>query len=167
MWCSCVRHPWNAERPLRCRKAASPGAHLAAASGFDAWVVAPDALTIGHVGELAGDLLAVRLVIAADLADKGAGAVAGASAPCGELVGGCGYRQWLELEDVFGALPEQRIDGAAVAADAGFGRSWPAGKDVDLIEIEQALGPRRCDDAPVDVPVGTSDPAGVRGPVRC
>ncbi len=63
-------------------------------------------------------------------------------------------------------LLKERIDGAAGAEVAGFGRSWPSCEDVDLIEVEQALCSRCRDDTPFKVPVGASEPARVRGPVR-
>jgi hypothetical protein len=45
----------------------SSGALAAAASGLDGCVPAPDALTAGQVSKLAGDLLAVWLILTADL----------------------------------------------------------------------------------------------------
>src|SRR5690349_659042 len=112
---------------------------LAAPSGLDNCVPAPDALTVGQAGELAGDLLAVWLVLPADLPDGDAGAVADLRAPCPELgVGGrCRWR--LGVEDVLRVLLQQRIDGGTEAAVAGFGRSGPPGQDVDLVQVEKAL----------------------------
>jgi hypothetical protein len=88
------------------------------------------------------------------------------SAPGPELIVGGGCRRWLGVEDVPRILLEQRIDGAAGADVAGFGRSWPVGEDVNLVEVEQALCSPRRGDAAFHVPVGTGDPARVRGPVR-
>src|SRR5215831_8999745 len=48
-------------------RAMSSGALAVAAFGLDACVPAPDALTVGQASKLAGDLLAVRLVLPADL----------------------------------------------------------------------------------------------------
>src|SRR5260370_3360200 len=61
---------------------------------------------------------------------------------------------------------KERIDGAAGAEVAGFGRSWPSCEAVDLIEVEQALCSRCRDDTPFKVPVGASQPARAPGPVR-
>jgi len=83
--------------------AVSSGALVAAASGFDGRVPAPDAFTVGQVGKLAGDLLAVWLVLPAEL-----------------LVGG-GCCWWLGVEEVLRVLLQQRIDGGAGAEVAGFG----------------------------------------------
>jgi hypothetical protein len=58
------------------------GALVAAASGLDGCVPAPDALTVGQVSKLAGDLLTVWLVIPADLPDGDADAFADMRAPC-------------------------------------------------------------------------------------
>src|SRR5258708_39019417 len=63
-------------------------------------------------------------------------------------------------------LLKERIDGAAGAEVAGFGRSWPSCEDVDLLEAEQALCSRCRDDTPFKVPVGASAPASAPGPVR-
>jgi hypothetical protein len=49
------------------------------------WVPAPDARVVGQ----AGDVLAMRFVIPADLPDKSASALARTGAPCPGLVGGC------------------------------------------------------------------------------
>jgi hypothetical protein len=108
----------------------------------------------GQVGELAGDLLAVWLVIAADLPDGSADAFAGMRAPCPELLVGGGCRWRLGVEDVLRVLLEQRIGRRAGAEVAGFGRSGSPGQDVDLVEVEQALCARRRDDAAFQVPVG-------------
>jgi hypothetical protein len=74
------------------------GALVAAASGLDGCVPAPDALT-------------VWLVLPADLPDGSADAFADMCAPCPELTVGGGCRWWLGVEDVLGVLLEQRIDG--------------------------------------------------------
>jgi len=120
---------------------------VAAASGLCACVPAPDALTIWQASKLVGYLLAVRLVLPADLPDEGAGALADMCAPCPELVVGYRCRQRLGVEDVLRILLKQRIDGGAGTDVAGFGRSWPPGKDVDLVQVEQALCSRCRDDA--------------------
>jgi hypothetical protein len=112
------------------------GALVAAVSGLDACVPAPDAFTVGQAGKLAGDLFAVGLVIAAVFSDESADALADVRAPCPELVVGCGCRWWLGIEGVLCILFEQRIDGAAGAEVAGFGRSWPPGQDVNLVQVE-------------------------------
>ena len=71
------------------------GACCRRASGLDTrvsgpkCVPAPDALTVGQASKLAGDLLAVRLVIQADLPDESVGALADMRAPCCEFVVGC------------------------------------------------------------------------------
>jgi hypothetical protein len=88
---------------------------LNSASGFDACVPAPDALTVGQVSELAGNLLAVQLVIPTDLPDESAGALADMRAPCPELIVGRGGRRWLGVEDVLRILLKQRIEAAAGA----------------------------------------------------
>jgi len=93
----------------------------AAAFGLDGCVPAPDAFTVGQPGELAGDLLAVWLVISADLPDGGAGAFADMRAPCPELLVGGGCRWRLGVEDVLRVLLEQRVGGSAGAEVAGFG----------------------------------------------
>ena len=105
----------------------SSGALAATASGLDGCVPAPDALTVGQVSELAGDLLAVWLVLPADLTDGDADTFADMRAPCPELLVGCGCRRWLGVEDVLRVLLQQRIDGSAGAEIAGFGRSGPPG----------------------------------------
>ena len=142
------------------------GVLVAAASGLDACVPAPNALTVGQVSKLAGDLLAVWLVIAAVLPDEGASAFADMCAPCPELVVGCGCRRRFGVENILRVLLEQCIDGGTGAEVAGFGRSRPSGEDVDLVEVEQALRSRSRDDTALKVPVGTSEPARVRRPVR-
>src|SRR6266566_10092403 len=114
----------------RRRRRVSSGVLVAAAFGLDGCVLAPDAFTVGQPGELAGDLLAVWLVISADLPDGGAGAFADMRAPCPELVVGCGCRWRLGVEDVLRVLLKQRIDGGAGAEMAGFGRSGPPSEDV-------------------------------------
>jgi hypothetical protein len=106
---------------------------VAEALGLDGCVPAPDAFSVGQVSELAGDLLAVWLVIPADLADGSADAFADMRAPCPELVGGCGCRWRLGVKDVLGVLLKQRIDGSAGAEIAGLGRSGPPGQDVNLV----------------------------------
>jgi hypothetical protein len=111
----------------------SSGALVAAAFGLDGCVPAPDALTVGQVSELAGDLLAVWLVLPADLPDGNADTFADMRAPCPELLIGGGCRWRLGVEDVLRILLEQRIDGRAGAEVAGFGRSWPGDKDVNLV----------------------------------
>ena len=83
--------------------------------GLNACVPAPDALTVGQASKLAGDPLAVRLVIPADLPDEYAYALADLRAPCPELIVGCGGRRWLGVEGVLRIRLEQRIDGAAGA----------------------------------------------------
>jgi hypothetical protein len=70
----------------------SSGALVAAASGLDGRVPAPDALAVGQVSKVAGDLLAVWLVIAADLPDDDTDAFADVRAPCPELLVGGGCR---------------------------------------------------------------------------
>jgi hypothetical protein len=70
---------------------------------------------------LAGDLLAVGLIIPADFPDGKADAVADMRAPCPELVIRCGGRWRLDVEGVLGILLKQRIDGAAGAEVARFG----------------------------------------------
>ena len=99
---------------------------LAAVSGLDGCVPAPDALTVGKVSKVAGDLLAVWLVIPADLPDGDADAFADVCAPCPELLVGGGCRWRLGVEDVLRVLLQQRVDGSAGAAVAGFGRSGPS-----------------------------------------
>ncbi len=83
-------------------------------------VPAPDGLTVAQASKLAGDLLAVGLVIPADLPDEGGGAFADMRAPCPELIVGCGGRRGLGVEDVLRILLKQRIDGVAGANIAGF-----------------------------------------------
>ena len=100
---------------------------------LDGCVPAPDAFTVGQVSKLAGDLLAVWLVIPADLPDGSADAFADMRAPCPELVVGCGCRRRLGVEDVLRVLLKQRVDGGAGAEIAGFGRSGPPGQDVNLV----------------------------------
>src|SRR5271169_3179709 len=95
----------------RRQRRVSSGALAAAAFGIDGCVPAPDALTVGQVSKLAGDLLAVWLVLPADLPDGSADAVADMGAPCPELVVGRGRRWWLGVEDVLRVLLQQRIDG--------------------------------------------------------
>ena len=87
----------------------SSGAFAAAASGLDGCVPAPDALAVGQVSKLAGDLPAVWLVLPADLPDGDADAFADLRPPCPELVvgGGCQWR--LGVEDVLRVLLQQRI----------------------------------------------------------
>ena len=60
----------------------SSGALAAADYGLDGCDAAPDALAAGQVGELAGDLLAVWLVLPADLTDGDADTFADMRAPC-------------------------------------------------------------------------------------
>src|SRR6266702_7235480 len=100
---------------------------------LDGCVPTPDAFTVGQVSKLAGDLLAVWLVIPADLPDSSADAFAHMCAPCPELVVGCGYRWRLGVKDVLRVLFKQRLDGSAGAEIAGFGRSGPPGQDVNLV----------------------------------
>ena len=89
----------------------SSGALVAAASGLDGCVPAPDALT-------------VWLVLPADLPDGSADAFADMCAPCPELTVGGGCRWWLGVEDVLGVFLEQRIEGGARAEVAG----WSGGR---------------------------------------
>src|SRR5580700_9316841 len=91
----------------------SPGALVAAAFCLDGCVPTPDAFMVGQVSKLAGDLLAVWLVIPADLPDGGADAFADMRAPCPELVVGCGCRWRLGVKDVLRVLLKQRVDGGA------------------------------------------------------
>src|SRR6266699_3664769 len=81
----------------------------------------------GHAGELAGDLLAVRLVVPADLPDESASMIADSLAPGADLISRCGDGRWLSAEDLLRILREQRVDGAG-AADAGFGGAWSPGE---------------------------------------
>jgi hypothetical protein len=62
----------------------------AATLGFGGCISAPDAFTVGEVGQLARDTLAVLLVVPADLSDESADPLANLRAPCPELV--VGYR---------------------------------------------------------------------------
>ncbi len=141
---SSASHPGQARLPVsrvpRCssptaRGRCHPWALVAAANGLDACVPAPDALTVGQASKLVGDLLAVRLVIPADLPDESASALADARAPCPELIVGCGGRRRLGVEGVLRILLEQRIDGPPGAEVAGFGRSGPPGEGVNLVEV--------------------------------
>ncbi len=117
----------------RRQRRVSSAALVTAASGLDGCVPAPDALTVGQVSKLAGDPLAVWLVIPADLPDGSADALADMGAPCPELVVGRGCRWRLGVEDVLRVLLKQRIDGSAGAEIAGFGRSGPPDQDVNLV----------------------------------
>jgi hypothetical protein len=92
----------------RRQRRVSSGALVAAASGLDACVPTPDAFTVGQVSKLAGDLLAVRLVLPTDLPDGSAGAFAGMRAPCPELLVGGGCRWRLGVEDVLRLRDLQR-----------------------------------------------------------
>ena len=65
----------------RRQRRVSSGVLAVAASGRDGRVPAPDALTVGQVSKLAGDLLAVWLVIPADLPDGSADSFAHMCAP--------------------------------------------------------------------------------------
>jgi hypothetical protein len=58
---------------------------------------------------MAGDLLAVWLVLPAVFPDGDADAFADLRAPCPELVVGGGCRWWLGAEDVLRVLLQQRI----------------------------------------------------------
>ena len=111
----------------------SSGALVTAASGLDDCVLALDALAVGQVGKLAGDLLAVWLVLPADLPDGDAGAFADLRHALNSS------SERLGVEDVLRVLLQRRIDGRAGAEVAGFGRSGPPGQDVDLVQVEQAL----------------------------
>jgi hypothetical protein len=82
----------------------SLGAHLAALWGLRAVVLAPDALAFGQAGELASDLMAVRLVISADFPDEVAGVLADMRAPFAGLVCGCGCGRWLGPENLLRVL---------------------------------------------------------------
>ena len=141
---SSASHPGQARLPVsrvpRCssptaRGRCHPWALVAAANGLDACVPAPDALTVGQASKLVGDLLAVRLVIPADLPDESASALADARAPCpnsssdAEADGGSASR--VSCAYFF----EQRIDGPPGAEVAGFGRSGPPGEGVNLVEV--------------------------------
>lgn len=99
----------------------SPGPLVAASCGLRIFVMAPDAVVFREVGELAGDLFAVRLVMPADFPDEVAGVLANSGAPGADLISGCGYRQWLGRENLLRVLLEQRVDGAAGAACVGVG----------------------------------------------
>src|SRR6202050_1812820 len=124
--------PWHEQRVLS-------GTLFATASSLDVSLRAPEALTVGQVSKLAGDLLAFRLVVSADLAYSSAGAVADLRTPRPERLLGDRRRRRFGVKDVVRILLEQRIDGAAGAEIAGLGRSWPAGQDVNLVAGEKAL----------------------------
>ena len=97
----------------------SPGPLLAALSTLGPCVLAPDAIAFGQVGELASDLLAVRLVLSADLPDQVPGMLTDSRAPCAGLISGRGYRQGLSPENLLRILLKERVDGAAGTADLG------------------------------------------------
>src|ERR1700759_528483 len=82
--------------------ARSSGPLIAAASGLSGCVPAPDALAVGQVGKLAGDLLAVWLVLPADLPDGDAGAFADLRSWMGARI--C----WSRCSVMPGAIPVQR-----------------------------------------------------------
>ena len=71
--------------------------------------LSPEMLLFGQIGELAGELAAVRLVRASDLPNPGFDVLADLCPPCADLIGGRGYRRWLNFEKLLGIPLEERI----------------------------------------------------------
>src|SRR5215813_5135048 len=76
----------------------SPDTLLVACFGLRIRLQTPDSGMVWETGELAGDLFAAWLVIPADLPYPGVDLRADVRAPCADVLGGCRYRQGLNLE---------------------------------------------------------------------
>ena len=124
--------------------------------GFAALTPAPDAVVVWEVGEVAGDLLSVRVVAPADFADECPGVLADVESPRARLRGARRHRQRVDAEYLVGVPFEQRAQWPAGTADA---------QRVDLLQVEEALRVLGGDDAALQFPRGTGEPTRVRGPV--